>query len=163
MLKKIIKIILLIIWMGVIFSFSSDSGVESKSKSTNVIVKTHKVITNKELTTKQKNELVEKTVYPVRKFAHFFEYLIFGILVISLVSEYTVLNKKAIIICLIIYLLYPITDEIHQIFSDERTPKLLDILVDTSGTIVGAHIYLTYKGIIRRIKDARNKQKKAIS
>ena len=163
MLRKIIKIILLIIWMGVIFGFSSDSGVESKKKSTDVIVKTHEVLTKQELTKEQKNVLVEKTVYPVRKFAHFFEYLIFGILVISLVSEYTVLNKKAIIICLIIYLLYPITDEIHQMFSDERTPKILDILVDASGAIIGAHIYLTYRDILRRIKDARNKQKKAIS
>ena len=163
MLRKIIKIILLIIWMGVIFGFSSDSGVESKKKSTDVIVKTHEVLTQKELTKEQQNILVEKTVYPVRKFAHFFEYLIFGILVISLVSEYTVLNKKAIIICLIIYLLYPITDEIHQMFSDERTPKILDILVDASGAIIGAHIYLTYRDILRRIKDARNKQKKAIS
>lgn len=163
MLRKIIKIVLLIIWMGVIFGFSSDSGVESKKKSTDVIVKTHEVLTQKELTTEQQNILVEKTVYPVRKFAHFFEYLIFGILVISLVSEYTVLNKKAIIICLILYFLYPITDEIHQMFSDERTPKILDILVDSSGAIIGAHIYLTYRDILRRIKDARNKQKKAIS
>ena len=48
MLRKIIKIVLLIIWMGVIFGFSSDSGVESKKKSTDVIVKTHEVLTQKE-------------------------------------------------------------------------------------------------------------------
>lgn len=163
MLRKIIKIVLLIIWMGVIFSFSSDSGTESKKKSETVIVKTHEVITHEELTTQQKDVLVEKTVYPVRKLAHFLEYLVFGILVISLVSEYIVLNKKAIYICLLIYLLYPLTDEFHQFFSDERTPKLVDIFVDMAGSIVGAHIYLTYKGIIRRIKDGSNKQKKAIS
>lgn len=163
MLRKIIKIILLVIWMGVIFSFSSDNGTESKKKSEAVIVKTHEAITHEQLTTEQKDVLVEKTAYPVRKLAHFLEYLVFGILVISLVSEYTELNKKAIGICLLIYLLYPITDEFHQFFSDERTPKIVDIFVDMAGCIVGAHIYLTYQRIVRRIKDGRNKQKKAIS
>ena len=49
MIKKIIKIILLLFCMFLIFSFSSDNGVESSKKSDGSIIRVYEYITKKKL------------------------------------------------------------------------------------------------------------------
>lgn len=74
----------------------------------------------------------------IRKLAHFTEYFILGILIYNLIHSYDKKIYMAIIICV----LYAISDEIHQLFVPGRSCQLLDILIDSIGSIVG--IYLLY-------------------
>jgi len=57
------------------------------------------------------------------------------------------LNKKtylSILICTI----YAISDEIHQIFVPERNCHIIDILIDSIGSMTGIYImYLIFKVI----------------
>ena len=80
-MKKIIKLILIILWMGVIFSFSSDDADKSTIKSDGVIIKITETALNKKLSDKEKKEYTTKYIVPVRKSAHFTLYFILGILV----------------------------------------------------------------------------------
>lgn len=151
MIKKIIKVVLIIFWMGVIFAFSSDNGEASTEKSDSIIINVYQIFNKKELTNKEKEELVEKLVFPMRKLAHLSEYLILGILIISLISEFTLINRKAFLIGLLLCIIYATSDEIHQLFSVGRSARILDILIDTIGSSIGISIYyLIDKKILRR-------------
>lgn len=141
MIKKIIKLILVIIWMGVIFSFSAENADKSTSKSDEVILKIYKAFNNNKLTKNEQKKIIDKFVFPVRKIAHFSEYLILGILVISFISEFKLLEIKYLIIAVLISMLYAISDEIHQLFSDGRTARILDVIIDTLGSVTGIFVY----------------------
>ena len=53
-MRKIIKIILIVLWMGLIFMFSNDTGVASTKKSDVVIVRTVQKIIRRDLTSEEK-------------------------------------------------------------------------------------------------------------
>ena len=137
-IKKVILYTITIIWMIVIFMFSNQNAVSSQKTSdivTEQIINTAEVITKQEITPNKKKNIINDTRFFIRKTAHFTLYFILGILVYLLINEYNI--SKKIIVSIIICLLYSISDEIHQIFSYERTARLLDILIDTLGSITG--------------------------
>ena len=140
-MKKIIKIILVLICMTTIFMFSSDTADESSEKSGSIIITITEKIIGRELTNKEKRIYLDKYDFWIRKTAHFIIYLLLGFLIISLLKEYTTINKKSIIISIIISLLYAISDEIHQAFVPGRSCELRDMLIDISGGIIGTYIY----------------------
>ena len=89
MSKKYMSIILVIIWMSVIFIMSSFDGSVSSSQS-NFIVDKLVNIFNIENT-----DIVSLIV---RKLAHYMEYLILGVLMINMFSEFDIkINTKYII------------------------------------------------------------------
>ena len=155
MYKKIIKIALVIVCMTIIFTFSSDTSYESTKKSNKIIITVAEMINKKELSQKEKDRYINKFVFIVRKSAHFFIYLILGLLVASLIKEYSLVNKRMVIYSFLICFLYAISDEIHQLFVNGRSGEIRDILIDSMGSLVGIVIYY----LIRRRK---NEQKKAI-
>lgn len=137
-IKKVILYTITIIWMIVIFMFSNQNAVSSQKTSdivTEQIINTAEVITKQEITPNKKKNIINDTRFLIRKTAHFTLYFILGILVYLLINEYNI--SKKILVSIIICLLYSISDEIHQIFSYERTARLLDILIDTLGSITG--------------------------
>src|SRR5574344_41729 len=104
-MRKFIKLILVILWMMVIFMFSSDNSSESANKSNTVIDKVTSVIIKDD--TIKDNIDNNKIVYGiVRKCAHFTEYLILGLLVYSFIKEYKFSFNKCIIITLVVCLSY---------------------------------------------------------
>lgn len=151
MIKKIIKLILIVLWMGIIFMFSNDSGEASEKKSDHVIISIYNVFNDTELTEKQKEQLIEDVVYPTRKIAHFTEYLILGLLVLSFLSEFYTITLKSVLITILLCCLYAVSDEFHQLFSDGRSPRVFDVVIDTLGATMGVVIYsFLAKKIFRR-------------
>ena len=120
-MKKKISIILVILWMILIFIMSSFSGNDSSNQS-NFIVDIISNIFN--------INNIELLSLIIRKLAHFTEYFILGILVYNMIYN---LNKKKYI-SIIICILYAISDEIHQIFTSDRGPRVFDIFIDTLGS-----------------------------
>lgn len=142
MLRKLIKFILIIICMGTIFMFSSDNSVESTKKSDSVIVKISETILRKKLTTSDKEKYIDKFVVVVRKGAHFTVYLILGLLLISFIKEFRVINYKSILFAIFLAFLYACSDEVHQLFVAGRSGEFLDVLLDTFGATGGCYLYL---------------------
>ena len=141
MIKKIIKIILLLCCMILIFSFSQDNGNKSSTKSDGMIIKLYQTITNKKLSDKEKEIIVDKYVVPVRKSAHIIVYLVLGVLSISLIKEYRLVDLKALIISIIFCFLYACSDEIHQLFVSGRSGEFLDVIIDSIGSFIGIYLY----------------------
>ena len=129
-MPKIILGTLLVIWLIIIFMFSN----QTADKSTGVSDKFVSSITNI-LNIKNKDEEISIIV---RKTAHFMEYFILGILLFLNLRLYNLDNK--LIIGIIFCFIYAVSDEVHQIFIDGRTPKLLDIFIDTLGASLSLFI-----------------------
>lgn len=137
-IKRIIYTTLLIIWMLIIFLFSNQNGNNSESTSdrvANFIIDVVEIITNKEISDDDRNSFVEDSRFIIRKTAHFTIYFVLGILTCLTLTSYQINNR--IVFSIIFCLLYACSDEIHQMFSDGRTFKLLDILIDSVGASIG--------------------------
>ena len=142
--------------MATIFMFSSESGSKSTSTSDKVTMTviniTSKVTGNTYTEDEIKDILIDKTII-VRKIAHFTEYLILGILIINVLKDYFKINKKMIIWAIVFCLIYAISDELHQLFSDGRTCRILDVFIDTFGSIIGIFMYLCTYNFYKRYKN----------
>ena len=51
---------------------------------------------------------------------------------------------------------YAITDELHQFFVSGRSAQVLDVVIDTSGVIVGVLIYLVLRKLIKLVINKNN-------
>ena len=141
MISKVIKIILIIFWMGLIFSFSSDTGSVSTKKSDGLIIRVDETIIGRELNDNEKEKWIDYLVIPVRKGAHLFVYLILGILIISFLKEFMVVNYKVLFLAIFISFLYACSDEIHQMLVPGRSGQIKDVLLDTIGSSIGCFVY----------------------
>ena len=125
-IKRLILLVLVILWAIIVFNFSNQDGEESSGLShlvTTWIFKTE--------------ELVEKYEPLVRKLAHFSEYALGGILIYSLINTYNYKFRNKIIISTLLGLWYAILDEIHQTFIPYRSGNAKDVCIDMFGFIFG--------------------------
>ena len=139
-MKKRISILLVILWMLLIFIMSSANGAQSDNQSGFIV----NIISN--LFNISSLEILN---HIIRKIAHLTEYLILGLLVHNLIKQY---NKKWYI-SLIICILYAISDELHQGFTPGRSPQILDVFIDTIGSITG----ISLLHFIIKLKKIKNK------
>lgn len=141
-MRKVISILLVILWMLVIFAFSSDEGKKSQSISDDVIETVVVATTNIEKNTKEMDIIKDKSGYIVRKCAHFFVYFILGILVMIALNNYNL--RYFIIYASIICIVYAIFDEFHQTFVDGRSGNIKDILLDSSASLMAEYLYMRF-------------------
>ena len=148
MIKRIIYTVLLVLWMIIIFMFSNQNANNSQSTSDKVIstiIEIVETVTNNEISEDKRINVIEDTSFIVRKLAHFTIYFILGVLVYLTLTSYHV--NKTILFSILFCFIYACSDEIHQMFSDGRTAKLIDILIDTSGATIGCFIIKFFKRI----------------
>lgn len=123
----------LILWMIVIFCFSHQPVNESSQLSGSI----SKPIAEK-LESIMKIDVDEENFdYMIRKFSHFMEYMILGILMYLASVKSNIPRNNKLLWCILLCALYAITDEIHQAFVPGRGPKVLDVIIDTVGSITG--------------------------
>ena len=140
-MKKIISFIVLILWMIVIFSFSSADANKSTGTSDKVITTMIEIkdkITNNETPNNEKEIIVKNSSFYIRKIAHITEYLILGFLTFNLLKQYSVTN---IYYAIGLSILYSCTDEFHQLFISGRSGSIRDILIDSIGILIGTYLY----------------------
>ena len=122
-MKKIIKLLLIIIWLLVIFLFSNQDGSTSTSL-TNGILEKYLFFVDSDI-----------FFMIIRKMAHITEYFILGILVLNFINEFKI-DKKIVVSILICFILASF-DELHQLFIPDRTGCLLDVFIDMIGASLG--------------------------
>lgn len=139
---KVLFTILTIIWLIVIFMFSHSPSEESSKLSNTFIEKTFiKVIKIFNKDVKSKN-IIEYLKTPVRKLAHFTEYLILGVLMCITLNCYGIKDSTFILLLCIIY---ACTDEVHQFFIPGRACRLFDVFIDSLGSFVGVFVITLLK------------------
>ena len=148
---KIIKHILLILWCLLIFFFSNENGEVSAGRTqsiTNNTITAYEKVFDKEV--KNRKKVHDNLEVVIRKTTHFGLYFILGVLTFLCLKEYNLDLRKQIIYSFIFCFLYAVSDEVHQIFTSDRGPRALDVLIDTLGSttsimiislIMKRHIY----------------------
>lgn len=135
-MKKTIKLILLLCWMGLIFFLSAQVAEES-TITTNFVIeilyKIYSVFNKVDMET-----FINSIFTPVRKIAHFSEFTILGVLIYLNLKEYR--RNRVVLLSIAFSCLYAISDEIHQIFVPGRFCAIGDMLIDTCGAALGVLI-----------------------
>lgn len=120
--------LLALVWLGVMFWFSSQPSSESSQLSGGVL----------QWLADQTDGFIPRSVFLdplaqtiIRKTAHFTNYLILGVLV-TLSG-----GRRKPLRLLILGLLAAVFDETHQVFVPGRSGELRDVLIDLAGFAVG--------------------------
>ena len=162
----IISWIAVFLWMIVIFLFSNMNANSSSNTSSGLIKKS--VIVSTEIGSKvgviketpddkKIDNIVSAWDNPIRKLAHFTEYLILAILVCNALFVSGVDKRKIILFSFLVCFIYASSDEIHQIFINGRAGRITDVFIDTLGSMIGS---LISNKIIK--KKCYNKKEKVI-
>lgn len=130
MTKRAIKWLLVIGFMICIFAFSNEPAIVSDEKSRFVIYVFNLIGINME------SAFGTLANFIVRKAAHFMEYFALYLLVFNAI--YNDFDKKiSLKYALIIVFLYSVSDEFHQLFIPGRAGRIRDVIIDTSGGVLG--------------------------
>lgn len=153
---------MVLVWMAVIFSFSSQTAIQSNQTSGGIIRKLAEIFISDFhiLPDIEQDRIISDLQSIVRTAGHTTEYMVLGMLCAFALCQYRLSFKKRISISVCICLLYAISDEVHQIFVAGRTFQLSDIGFDLLGSLTGSLIISGIAVFIdnRRKKTARKNQ-----
>ena len=138
-------------WMVFIFMMSSAGKDESNSQSGAVceFICEHFVEGYEEMAPEEQIQIQQKISFPVRKCAHLSEYAVLGALMTLTAASWRWEDEETmrtgetpggtvrILPVLAAGFLYAVSDEIHQIFVPGRSGEPRDVLIDTSGVLIG--------------------------
>lgn len=153
---RVVPIIIVLVWMGVIFYFSHQSGTSSSKMSNSItrwIVNTF-VPNYSNLTRVEQSSILKDTSYVIRKLAHYTEYAILGLFLFAATYAFTDNEKIIFSVVSVLGIVYAISDELHQSFIDGRAPTVKDVLIDAIGLLT----ILVLIGIILNIRRIRKKK-----
>lgn len=156
------KIILICSWicvlitMVMIFAFSAQNAEKSTETSSGFIEDVLDVVLPEEEITP---EVVQKFQFPFRKMAHFGIYMLLGF---CLANAFQVTIKKKWYISYPIAfttgVLYAISDEWHQGFSEGRGPSYKDVLIDSAGVLVGVSVFVAFLYLYKYFVNKKTKK-----
>lgn len=129
--------------MYMIFTFSSQSGVESAGLSYKVsakIVVTADETLHLNLTYAQREDYINRIHFYVRKAAHFTEYLLLAATVVLPLYVYGIRGIWLILFAGAFCVGFACLDEYHQSFVAGRTPSRRDVFIDSCGSFTGIFI-----------------------
>ena len=138
---RIITALLLILWVTFIFSNSMDNADASTLKSGAVLALLRRILGS---------EGAALTEFIVRKTAHFTEFAIEGILLLSVVKGYTMRPLRFLGWPLLAGLMTALTDETIQLFSLGRSSQVTDVWIDFAGVVTGTLLAFLVQALVRR-------------
>lgn len=135
--------VLILVNMAIIFQFSSAGREESGELSEGLTRKVIRLLYRdfEDRPTEEQQIILQKAHKFIRKAAHFSEFGLLGFLSACLFLVISAVFRKlklwlTLTAPAVFTLLYAISDEVHQIFSD-RGPRVTDVLIDFSGAVCG--------------------------
>lgn len=140
----IISWVLVVICMGIIFFLSAQNGEESSDLSGSFVMALLNGL----------GIVIDEGV--LRSIAHCLEFMGLSVLLFNAVYV-TWFLKLTPIIAFFGTVFYAITDEIHQIFVPERAFQISDILVDSTGALIGVIASFVILRVILYIMKRGNK------
>lgn len=146
-ISLIISWLAAVVWAIVIFCFSAQNADISSSTST----KFTQAVINMVSDDLPENKIITMSLeldFFVRKLAHFTAYLILGILIYNALR---CTDKNNIFtLSLVCCILYAISDEIHQHFVPGRACRILDVTIDSAGSLTGICIFILILYILKK-------------
>lgn len=142
-MKKVFKLILVILWMILIYSFSNQSGDISSDMSGGILDCILGWL--EQIGLNFSNEIIYTFMFIIRKVAHYLLYFILGLLLMSLFYEYSISLNKQVIYAILICLIYASSDEIHQLFVPDRNGNIIDVFIDMFGGLTSIGIIYIFR------------------
>lgn len=162
---RIIAIIFTIIWMFVIFRFSSDTNIQSHALSdrvTDIFNRIIEIVTGRNLKMTISPENYAFIELGLRKLAHMFIYFILSISIMLFLFTFKIPMFIRMIITSLFCFLYACIDEFHQSFVSGRGASFFDSIIDTGGAILGILaslvLYCIIYTIYHRIQERKIQQ-----
>ncbi len=152
-MRKILSILLVLLWMFFIFVNSSATGEESGNLSGTFLEKIVLILTDVKKDSQEMDSIKNKYGLLIRKLAHFFVYFVLGILLMNALLTLGV-DKNMLIYASLIGILYAISDEFHQTFVSGRSGEIRDVLLDSSATLMAN--YLFYRIVVLKCYAKKN-------
>lgn len=190
-IMRIIFTLLFILWMIAIFILSSQNAEQSNDLSGNFIEKILQIkdemfsendnkkseslvevdniskdISEKETKEKPSSNRIQKWQNFTRKMAHYAIYTVEGLIIYCMVVVYSKKQNatiRKILIAISIGVFSAILDEMHQFFSDGRTPQITDVIIDSLGIITGIIIAIILGVIINKIVNCIYERRKKVN
>lgn len=141
-MRRQVFLLLAVLWMAVIFCFSSRDDISSTEDSNKAgrIVAELLVPGFREMPAGEQQAIVEAMDPPVRKTAHFFEYAVLGGLFAGVFLQSRSGRKERSLQRIKAWTAgtaYAVTDEIHQLFVPGRACMWTDVVLDSAGVLTG--------------------------
>lgn len=161
MSKYFSKAIKIIIWIPVlvmacvIFGFSGQDGDESQGlsyKAADIVLKVCDKTGIVDYNEDNKEIMIERLQFPIRKAAHMTEYAAFAVLVYIALLTDGLKSGLTVFIAFGFAFIFACTDEIHQLFVSGRSGKFADVLIDSAGCIIGLFVAWIINKACRRRK-----------
>lgn len=145
--KKNIFLTITLLWVAVIFFFSLQSGDVSGNMSGSLIEKILAFFAPGVL---ENSELLEMCHLILRKCAHFTEFMILGLLARNTMQYMKVQFKGtcAMMFCVCIASI----DETLQLFVSGRAGRVQDVLIDSTGALVGIVVVFLWAKFLQKNK-----------
>lgn len=161
-MRKLVFLILSLAWMIVIFWYSSRNSELSTEDSQSVALTIGDITINDfdQWTTEAQYEYAASIDHPVRKAAHFSEYMLLGILLFGAWYDSDRKKSKNFLVPFIIGSLYAASDELHQLLISGRAGMFSDVLIDSSGVFAGVLLSMLSVILFVLFKSKRQKAHK---
>jgi VanZ family protein len=151
-MNKVLSWAAVVIWMATIFYLSHQPGTTSSGLSSGI---TKVIIHTIETIAPDRDFHIGAFHHYVRKNAHFFAYMLLGILVLNALRSSSVVGYRKAGLALLICVLYAASDEIHQLFIAGRSGEIRDVGIDSAGACVGIVIWMVVGKVMGRKKQGR--------
>lgn len=147
-----IYLVCMIIWMGVIFSFSAQPAEESTNTSVGFGMKLADVLLKdfKKLSNIERQQLVEDYDFWIRKSAHFCEYAVLGIWCALMLAQMKWEQGRKVLNGVAICAMSAVGDEFHQLFVSGRAGRWQDVCIDTAGAFTGIMIVMIWMWCLKK-------------
>ncbi len=142
-IKKVMLIMMIVYYYFIIASFSAQPAVVSSSSSEGITGLIYdKLIAFFDRGYIGKENFVEAFEHIIRKCAHFGNFFIISLFLTSYVLCYRRKTITTLTVAFSVSFSFAFFDEIHQLFVAGRSCQLSDMLLDSSGAMLGILLFL---------------------
>ena len=144
--RKKVCLILAVCWMCVIFAFSARNADLSTQDSMSIGILFGRLVVPSfaDMDSNMQISFADMGDHPIRKIAHATEYAVLGFLLAGSYADREKKRSRMIGIPIILGSLYAVSDELHQLFVPGRSCELMDMLIDSSGVVIGTFAALFF-------------------
>ncbi|MBQ3424688.1 MAG: VanZ family protein [Clostridia bacterium] len=129
---------------GLIFWFSAQKGATSQAASDSISLRLARFFAPDypQMTPRARQSYLELMATLVRKNAHFCEFMLLGFNLMGAVRFYrpALPSGPSRLRAWGLGTLYAVTDELHQLFVNERAALATDVLIDSAGALAGTFV-----------------------
>ena len=158
--------ILALVWMCIIFAFSAQTKEESSAVSESLsyrMVSSTGHFFHWNLDEEQMREIANTIEYFVRKGAHMTEFAILSVLLFLWLGLWEMTLLRRGMTAFLATAFYAASDEFHQLFVPGRSGRVSDVLIDSSGALLGVIVFILFCKLIQIVRRRRSRKRQAQS